>query len=104
MLTPEPGAAASLSRNLWQSDASPGLPPLLHSLRELRSVLSLAASDLYIFCGSQSHDIPVRLPPGWDGVTYSNGIQGMGQEDLSIEREPSRTHWICIGPRVRRGT
>jgi di- and tripeptidase len=59
------GAAASLSRNLWQSDTSPGIPPLLHSLRELRSVLSLAASDLYIFCGSQGQDIPVRWLPRW---------------------------------------
>ncbi|KAJ6584681.1 hypothetical protein B0H19DRAFT_1106072 [Mycena capillaripes] len=64
MLT-KPGAAASLSRNLWQLDTSPGIPPLLHSLRELRSVLSLAASDLYIFCGSQSQDIPV-----WDKKTF----------------------------------
>ncbi|KAJ7095467.1 hypothetical protein C8R43DRAFT_1081889 [Mycena crocata] len=55
----------SLSRDLWQSDASPGIPPLLHSLRELRSVLSLAASDLYIFCGSQSQDIPV-----WDKKSF----------------------------------
>ncbi|KAJ7645615.1 hypothetical protein DFH06DRAFT_1211918 [Mycena polygramma] len=55
----------SLSRNLWQSDASTGIPPLLHSLRELRSVLSLAASELYIFCGSQSQDIPV-----WDKKTF----------------------------------
>ncbi|KAJ7688222.1 hypothetical protein B0H14DRAFT_3053338 [Mycena olivaceomarginata] len=55
----------SLSRNLWQSDTSPGIPPLLHSLRELRSVLSLAASDLYIFCGSQGQDIPV-----WDKKTF----------------------------------
>ncbi|KAF8208640.1 hypothetical protein K438DRAFT_1812622 [Mycena galopus ATCC 62051] len=55
----------SLSRNLWQSDTSPGIPPLLHSLRELRSVLSLAASDSYIFCGSQSQDIPV-----WDKKTF----------------------------------
>jgi hypothetical protein len=54
------GAAASLSRDLWQSDASAaGIPPLLHSLQELGSVLSLAASELYIFCGSQSQDIPV---------------------------------------------
>ncbi|KAF7365438.1 Beta-Ala-His dipeptidase [Mycena venus] len=61
----DPAAAASLSRNLWQSEASPGIPPLLHSLRELRSVLSLAASDRYIFCGSQSQDIPV-----WDKKTF----------------------------------
>ncbi|KAJ7069976.1 hypothetical protein C8F01DRAFT_1246134 [Mycena amicta] len=59
-------AAASLSRNLWQSDTpSQGAvsfsPRLSHSLLERRSVLSLAASDLYIFCGSQSEDIPV-----WD--------------------------------------
>ncbi|KAJ7134317.1 hypothetical protein C8R44DRAFT_662695 [Mycena epipterygia] len=65
MLTAEPGAPASLSRNLWQSDASPGIPPLLHSLRGSRSVLSLAASDLYIFCGSQGQDIPV-----WDKKTF----------------------------------
>ncbi|KAJ7465280.1 hypothetical protein FB451DRAFT_1263169 [Mycena latifolia] len=58
-MTPHP----SLSRDLWQSDASPGT--LLHSLREVRSVLSLAASDLYIFCGSQSQDIPV-----WDKKSY----------------------------------
>ncbi|KAJ6466417.1 hypothetical protein C8R45DRAFT_1021645 [Mycena sanguinolenta] len=55
----------SLSRDLWQSETVPGTPPLLHSLRELRSVLSLAASDSYIFCGSQSQDIPV-----WDKKTF----------------------------------
>ncbi|KAJ7242825.1 hypothetical protein B0H12DRAFT_839440 [Mycena haematopus] len=53
----------SLSRDL--SDTVPGLPSLLHSLRELRSVLSLAACDSYIFCGSQSQDIPV-----WDKKTF----------------------------------
>ncbi|KAJ7725375.1 hypothetical protein B0H16DRAFT_1594756 [Mycena metata] len=52
----------SLSRNLWQP---PAIPTLLHSLRERLSVLSLAASDLYIFCGSQSQDIPV-----WDKKTF----------------------------------
>ncbi|KAJ7043858.1 hypothetical protein C8F04DRAFT_1070669 [Mycena alexandri] len=55
----------SLSRNLWQSDASPAIPTLLHSLRERLSVLSLAASEQYIFCGSQSQDIPV-----WDKKTF----------------------------------
>ncbi|KAJ7695752.1 hypothetical protein B0H17DRAFT_1055463 [Mycena rosella] len=55
----------SLSRDLWQSDASTGIPRELHALREVRSVLSLAASDLYIFCGSQSQDIPV-----WDKQTF----------------------------------
>ncbi|KAK7021218.1 beta-Ala-His dipeptidase [Favolaschia claudopus] len=63
-MTPHP----SLSRDLWQTDSddkTPNIPPLLHSLGELRSVLSLAASDSYIFCGSQSQDIPV-----WDKKTF----------------------------------
>ncbi|KAJ7622848.1 WD40-repeat-containing domain protein [Mycena polygramma] len=57
---------SSLSRNLWQSDASTGIPLLLHSLRELHSVLSLAASKLYIFCRCQRQDIPVV----WDKKTF----------------------------------
>lgn len=50
---------ASLSRDL-QSDAS--VPTLLHSLHELHSsVLSLAASDDYIFSGSESQDVLVSI-------------------------------------------
>lgn len=46
---------ASLSRDV-QSDE----PTLLHSLHETSSsVLSLAASDKYIFSGSQNQDISV---------------------------------------------
>nr|GAT50616.1 beta-Ala-His dipeptidase [Mycena chlorophos] len=55
----------SLSRNLWQSEDANAVqestPRLVHSLGERRSVLSLAVSDSYIFCGSQGQDIPV-----WD--------------------------------------
>ncbi|KAJ7202821.1 hypothetical protein GGX14DRAFT_523684 [Mycena pura] len=63
MFTDETAATASLSRNLWESEAAAGTfaPSLAHSLHDQRSVLSLAASDLYIFCGSQSQDIQV-----WD--------------------------------------
>src|SRR6267154_1150767 len=50
---------ASLSRDLHAGDVS---PRLLHSLQENKSsVLSLAATDEYIFSGSQNRDILVRI-------------------------------------------
>ncbi|KAJ7457667.1 hypothetical protein B0H11DRAFT_2063012 [Mycena galericulata] len=80
----------SLSRNLWQSDASSGIPPLLHSLAELRSVLSLAASDRYIFCGSQSQDIPV-----WDKKTFrlKESLRGHTGSVLALEYVAER-EWL----------
>ncbi|KAJ7750951.1 hypothetical protein DFH07DRAFT_961172 [Mycena maculata] len=90
MLIPASDAAASLSRDLWQSDASPAIPRLLHSLRELRSVLSLAASDLYIFCGSQSQDIPV-----WDKKTFrlKDSLRGHTGSVLALEYVAER-EWL----------
>ncbi|KAJ6620730.1 hypothetical protein B0H10DRAFT_2020308 [Mycena sp. CBHHK59/15] len=80
----------SLSRNLWQSDASPGIPALLHSLHERRSVLSLAASDLYIFCGSQSQDILV-----WDKNTFrlKDNLRGHTGAVLALEYAEDR-EWL----------
>ncbi|KAJ7857773.1 hypothetical protein B0H13DRAFT_2077001 [Mycena leptocephala] len=68
----------SLSRNLWQSDTSPGIPPLL------------AASDLYIFCGSQSQDIPV-----WDKKTFrfKDNLRGHTGAVLALEYAEDRK-WL----------
>ncbi|KAF7299223.1 Beta-Ala-His dipeptidase [Mycena indigotica] len=79
----------SLSRNLWQqidSDDTQGptttTPRLAHSLLERRSVLSLAASELYIFCGSQSQDIPV-----WDrkSLRFKDSLRGHTGSVLALE-------------------
>ncbi|KAJ7644380.1 hypothetical protein FB45DRAFT_897694 [Roridomyces roridus] len=80
----------SLSRDLWQSNASPALPTLLHSLGESRSVLSLAASHLYIFCGSQSQDIPV-----WDKKTFrlKDKLRGHTGSVLALEYVAER-EWL----------
>ena len=50
---------ASLARDLHNGQE---LPRLLHSLQENKSsVLSLAATDDYIFSGSQNRDILVHI-------------------------------------------
>ena len=50
---------ASLARDLYGGQEH---PPLLHSLQENKSsVLSLAATDDYIFSGSQNRDILVHI-------------------------------------------
>ncbi|KAF9462984.1 hypothetical protein BDZ94DRAFT_1259816 [Collybia nuda] len=70
----------SLSRDL-QSDAS--IPNLLHSLHESHSsVLSLAASDDYIFSGSENQDISV-----WDKemFTLKSTLKGHTGSVLALE-------------------
>ncbi|KAG6865510.1 hypothetical protein C0991_001941 [Blastosporella zonata] len=71
---------ASLSRDLQTDEA---LPPLLHSLHELRSsVLSLASNHEYIFSGSQTQDISV-----WEKQTFTlkSTLRGHTGSVLALE-------------------
>ncbi|KAG6909272.1 hypothetical protein DXG01_001334 [Tephrocybe rancida] len=71
---------ASLSRDL-QTDGA--LPPLLHSLHELRSsVLSLASNSEHIFSGSQTQDISV-----WEKQTFTlkSTLRGHTGSVLALE-------------------
>ncbi|KAF9454810.1 glutathione degradosome [Macrolepiota fuliginosa MF-IS2] len=64
-LAPPPVPHPSLSRNLQSGFST---PLLIHSLQESKSsVLSLAATDDYIFSGSQNRDILV-----WDKKTFTH--------------------------------
>ncbi|PPR07112.1 hypothetical protein CVT24_010948 [Panaeolus cyanescens] len=75
------GEPASLSRGLQSTESS---PLLVHSLSESSrsSVLSLAASDNYIFSGTQNQDISV-----WDKKTFrlKHTLRGHTGSVLALE-------------------
>jgi di- and tripeptidase len=102
---------ASLSRDLRASQVA---PRLLHSLQENKSsVLSLAATDEYIFSGSQNRDILVRTDPisascdlivpvqVWDKKTFTlkDTLRGHTGSVLALECARDREWLFSSGGR-----